>query len=337
MNLGPPADPFPAKVFNRARAACYGRVAYQTAYMKANYPALYMAAVLVAHTAITEDIALYIQECRRMGIAVLPPDVNESDADFTVVKTAESKEAIRFGLATIKNFGEGVARAIVETRKSGGPFRSVGELVERLPQEQLNRRALESLAKAGGLDSLAERASVIASLDALLDWKRSRARLAADQVSLFGDSAAAEATLAKVPPAPPESRLAWERELLGLYVSGHPLDPWRAELGKREKNARWVKASGRDGQAAVIAGVIEEVKDIRTKESGEVMSFVTLRDLTDSVEVVFFPKARKENEALLLPDKVVAVKGTISFRNGERSILAEKVKALSVGAASLRD
>lgn len=321
-------EPFAAYGFNKAHAASYGRVAYQTAYMKANFPALYMASVLVAHTADIDSISAYIQECRRMGIEVLPPDVNESDVDFTVVAGEDGKESIRFGLATIKNFGEGAARAIVETRQAGGPFRSVGDLIERLPGDALNRKGLESLAKAGGLDSLAERASVLASLEPILDWKRSRARLAADQGSLFGGSAAADVTLAKVPPTPTEERLAWERELLGLYVSGHPLDPWRAELAKREKNAAWIKSHGRNDGAIVIVGVVDEVKDIRT-EKGDLMSFVTLRDLSDAVDVVFFPKTRKEYEAMLTPDRVIAVKGKISFRNGERSVLAEKVKALS--------
>lgn len=329
-------EPFAAYGFNKAHAASYGRVAYQTAYMKANYPALYMAAVLVAHTSDTEEIAAYVRECSRMGIPVLPPSVNESGADFTVLRDADGKESIRFGLATIKNFGEGVARAIEEERRRGGPFASLEDFMTRVNGKDFNKKGLEALAKCGALDDLADqvggRATIVANLDRLVEWKRDLAKVPENQSSLFGAaSPVAGLRLEPVPTATLEERLAWEKELLGLYLSGHPLDPWRASLAGREKNAAWVKDRSRDGNAVVIAGVVETVKDLRTAK-GDLMSFMTLRDLSGAVECVVFPEARKTYDELVKADRVVAVKGKVSLRNGERSIIVDKMKRLAAQA-----
>lgn len=322
-------EPFAAYGFNKAHAASYGRVAYQTAYMKANYPALYMAAVLVAHTSDTEEIALYVRECARMGIKVLPPSVNESGADFAVLRDQEGQESIRFGLATIKNFGEGVAQAVEAERKRGGPFKTIEDFMTRVTGKDLNRKGLEALAKCGGLDELGDRATIVANLDSLIEWKRDLAKVPENQNSLFGGGAAATSIrLVPAPTATLEERLGWEKELLGLYLSGHPLDPWRASLATREKNALWIKEKSRDGAAIVIAGVVETVKDLRTSK-GDLMSFMTLRDFSGSVECVVFPEARKTFDELVRADRVVAVKGKISLRNGERSIIVDKMKRLA--------
>jgi DNA polymerase-3 subunit alpha len=325
-------EPFAAYGFNKAHAASYGRVAYQTAYMKANYPALYMAAVLVAHTSDTEEIAAYVRECGRMGIPVLPPSVNESGADFTVIRDADGKESIRFGLATIKNFGEGVARAIEEERRRGGPFASLEDFMTRVNGKDFNKKGLEALARCGALDELGDRATIVANLDRLVEWKRDLAKVPENQSSLFGAaSPVAGLRLEPVPPATLEERLGWEKELLGLYLSGHPLDPWRESLATREKNAAWVKDRSRDGNPVVIAGVVETVKDLRTSK-GDLMSFMTLRDLSGAVECVVFPEARKTYDELVKADRVVAVKGKVSLRNGERSIVVDKMKRLAAQA-----
>jgi DNA polymerase-3 subunit alpha len=326
-------EPFAAYGFNKAHAASYGRVAYQTAYMKANYPALYMAAVLVAHTSDVEEIALYVRECARMGIPVLPPSVNESGADFTVLRDAEGRESIRFGLATIKNFGEGVAAAVEAERKRGGPFKSIEDFMTRIPAKDMNRKGLEALAKCGALDELlsgtGDRATIVANLDRLVEWKRDLAKVPENQNSLFGGaSAATSIRLTPAPTATLEERLGWEKELLGLYLSGHPLDPWRESLATREKNALWVKEKSRDGTAIVIAGLVETVKDLRTSK-GDLMSFMKLRDFSGAVECVVFPEARKTYDELVKADRVVAVKGKISLRNGERSIIVDKMKRLA--------
>ncbi len=328
-------EPFAAYGFNKAHAASYGRVAYQTAYMKANYPALYMAAVLVAHTSDTEEIALYVRECARMGIPVLPPSVNESGADFTVLRDAEGKESIRFGLATIKNFGEGVAQAVEAERKRGGPFKTIEDFMTRVTGKDMNRKGLEALAKCGALDELGPRATIVANLDRLIEWKRDLAKVPENQNSLFGGTAAA--TSIRLDPAPEaslEERLGWEKELLGLYLSGHPLDPWREDLVKREKNTQWVKEKSRDGAAIVLAGVVETVKDLRTAK-GDLMSFMTLRDFSGTVECVVFPEARKTYDELVKADRVVAVKGKVSLRNGERSVIIDKIKRLASAAPAV--
>jgi DNA polymerase-3 subunit alpha len=327
-------EPFAAYGFNKAHAASYGRVAYQTAYMKANYPALYMAAVLVAHTSDTEEIAAYVRECNRMGIPVLPPSVNESGADFTVLRDAEGKESIRFGLATIKNFGEGVARAIEEERRRGGPFATLEDFMTRVNGKDFNKKGLEALAKCGALDELGDRATIVANLDRLVEWKRDLSKVPENQGSLFGGGAApVSLRLEPAAPATLEERLGWEKELLGLYLSGHPLDPWRESLAGREKNAAWVKDRSRDGNPIVIAGVVEAVKDLRTSK-GDLMSFMTLRDLSGAVECVVFPEARKTYDELVRADRVVAVKGKVSLRNGERSIIVDKMKRLAAGATT---
>jgi DNA polymerase-3 subunit alpha len=327
-------EPFAAYGFNKAHAASYGRVAYQTAYMKANYPALYMAAVLVAHTSDTEEIAAYVRECGRMGIPVLPPSVNESNADFTVLTGADGTQSIRFGLSTIKNFGEGIARAIEEERRARGPFKSLEDFATRVTGRDFNKKGLEALAKCGALDEFGDRASIVASVDRLIEWKRDLAKQHENQSSLFGGMPTVSGLrLVQVPTATLEERLGWEKELLGLYLTGHPLDPWKDELGKREKNAAWVKEKSRDGAAVVLAGVVETVKDLRTAK-GDLMSFVTLRDFSGTVECVVFPEARKTYDELVRADRVVAVKGKVSLRNGERSVIIDKLKRLAANAGA---
>ncbi len=320
-------EPFAAYGFNKAHAASYGRVAYQTAYMKANYPVEYMSAVLTADSGDTEKIAEIIHECDRMQIEVLPPDINESFADFSVVP---GKETIRFGLTTIKNFGEGIADVIIEERKANGPFASLQDFLSRIHDRNLNKKSLEALIMTGALDRFGERGAMSANIDNLLAYNKERvAGKTAGQDSLFGgiESSVNDLVLTEAPPATTEQKLLWEKELLGVYVSGHPLDQFEEEL-KRRGDITLIKQDGRNGIPVVTAGMIETVRELLTKK-GERMAFVRLANKDDSIEMVAFPGVFAESKTLLVPGTCVAVKGKLNIRNDEPSILVDRMKALA--------
>jgi len=344
-------EPFAAYGFNKAHAASYGKVAYQTAYMKANFPAVYMSAVLTADSGDVEKIGEIIHECKRMGIPVLPPSINESYSAFTVVKSQnhksqtpnpkqntnsntenskEEKDRIRFGLMTIKNFGEGISHAIIIERKERGPFTSLANFLERVKDRNLNKKSLEALIKAGALDELGERGQMLGNVERLLEHNKESSRQPEGQDSLFGGaSAIAMPTLklASAKPATMEEKLAWEKELLGLYISGHPLDKFRSLLEKREVTIARMKEEMKEGMITVVGGIIEELKPIITKKN-DMMAFLRVADLSSSIEVVVFPKVYEEFKKLLKPESCIAVRGRYSTRNGTPSLIAEKVKEL---------
>ncbi|HEY0964300.1 MAG TPA: DNA polymerase III subunit alpha, partial [Candidatus Paceibacterota bacterium] len=222
-------EPFAAYGFNKAHAASYGRVAYQTAYMKANFPVEYMSAVLTADSGDTEKISEIIHEADRMNIEVLPPDINESFRDFSVVP---GKNTIRFGLETIKNFGSGITEVIVEERKQNGPYASLQDFLTRIHDRNLNKKSLEALICAGAFDSFGERGQLYANLDTLLAYNREHvAGKETGQDSLFADlGSVSDLILFPSSPAPISQKLQWEKELLGVYVSGHPLDDLKSEV-----------------------------------------------------------------------------------------------------------
>jgi len=323
-------EPFAAYGFNKAHAASYGRVAYQTAYMKANFTVEYMASLLTADSGDVDKVAEAIYECKRLGIAVLPPDVNESFSDFTVVKNTSGKDEIRFGLTSIKNFGEGVGQSIIEERKKNGRFTTLANFLERVPDKNLNRKSLESLIKSGALDAFEERGVMLHNIDTLLTFHRETAAQAVGQDSLFGSMPTAfgpALRLEKANPPTEEERLAWEKELLGLYVSGHPLDKHREKLQKRGTDIAKMKLEVKEGMVTVIAGLIEEIRPVLTK-SGESMAFIKVADFSDKIETVLFPRVMKEYQSLIIAENCIAIKGRLSGRNGELSIIAEAVKAL---------
>lgn len=328
-------EPFAAYGFNKAHSASYGRVAYQTAYMKANFPTQYMTAVLTAEAGNIDTVAIMVNECKRMGIMILPPDVNESFSDFTAILDGgpEGKGAIRFGLSSIKNFGEGVGAAIIEERKNGGRFSTLSDFLRRVTDKNLNKKSLESLIQCGALDSLAPaggRGQMLAHIERMLEYHKEHAGANAAQDSLFSlmsDTGVAELVLPKADDVLNETKLAWEKELLGLYVSGHPLDKYREKLASRSTNIEHTKQTLKPGMQCVVQGLIEVQKTILTK-GGDQMSFLTIADLSGKIEVVIFPKLLAAHKDLLVADAVIAVKGRLSERNGERSIVAEAVKAL---------
>lgn len=323
--------PFAAYGFNKAHAASYGRVAYQTAYMKANYPTAYMASILSAESGDVDKIAEIISECKRMDIEVLPPDVNESLGDFSVVTkemTDDGKERIRFGLNSIKNFGEGVALSIIDERKANGPYETLADFLTRVKDKNLNKKALESLIKAGALDAFGERGAMLGNLDKLLAHHKHAQQHSGDQSSLFGaaELGITELKLETADEARREDKLAWEKELLGLYISGHPLDTHKALMEGTKLNTQNL-SSLPPGVTVILYGHIDDVKVIVTKK-GDKMAFVTLSDYEGTAEIVVFPSTYEESKDTLVPNTCVGVKGKVNARNGEMSVLAEKIKKL---------
>lgn len=317
-------EPFAAYGFNKAHAASYGRVAYQTAYMKANYPVEYMSAVLTADSGDIEKISEIIHECERMGIEVLPPDINESFSAFSVVPDTQN---IRFGLSTIKNFGEGISDAIIDERKANGSFDSLSDFLRRVQNKNLNKKSLEALIMTGALDRFEERNTMLENIDHLLLYSKETGEGAASaQDSLFAESTVDDIKLGKVEPATTAQKLLWEKELLGVYVSGHPLDSYTEKL-KKQPSIASTKNDEREGLPSIIAGIVEESREILTKK-GDKMAFVRIADLSDSIEVVVFPKVLTEKREFFMPQQCIAVKGRLSHRNGNPSIIAEAVKRL---------
>ena len=324
-------EPFAAYGFNKAHAASYGRVAYQTAYMKANYPEEYMAAVLTADAGDTEKISEIIHECVRMGIEVLPPDINESFAPFSVVPAKDEVLAkIRFGLTTIKNFGEGIADSIIEERKANGSYVSLQDFLTRVTSKNLNKKSLEALIMSGSFDRFAERGTMLANVEMMLAYHKevSHGKESA-QDSLFGSFGTSSVHNLELVPAPPASKnemLLWEKELLGVYVSGHPLDAYRDELAKRPRIGA-IKKDTRNGIPVVTAGMVESVHEILTKK-GDKMGFITIGDGLEKIEIVAFPETYKTHANLFAVGTCVAVQGKLSMRNEEPTIVIDRIKAL---------
>lgn len=373
-------EPFAAYGFNKAHAASYGRVAYQTAYMKANFPVEYMSAVLTADAGDTEKISEIIRECERMGVPVLPPDINESFAPFSVVPartyqeekdvqqtrqnvhdqemqgandfsretytgtmTEKNREAtkqvagqersgakIRFGLTTIKNFGESIAEAIVEERKAHGAFTSVADFLTRATSKNLNKKSLEALVMTGCFDAFEDRGVLLANLDTLLAYHKEASHgKESSQDSLFGGLSDQSVHALILEPAPPTSsfdRLKAEKELLGVYVSGHPLDAFPEEINKRP-SIKQIRADGRNGIPVVTAGMVETVRELLTKK-GDRMAFIAFGDKEDMIELVAFPEVYHSYRELLTPGSCIAIKGRLSIRNDEPTVALEKVKLL---------
>jgi DNA polymerase III subunit alpha len=325
-------EPFAAYGFNKAHSASYGRVAYQTAYMKANFPVAYMCSCLNAESGDIDQISLYMAECKRMNIPVLPPDVNESFGDFGVIKAGdESPDKIRFGLYTIKNLGGEIANAIVEERKENGQYISFTDFLDRVRHRNLNRKSLEALIKAGAMDSLGvDRGTMLTNLEEALEYNRQARGQENNQSSLFSimtdTSSLPVLRLKAAEPISMIEQLTWEKELLGLYISGHPLDRFREKFNAPEKTIKHNKGLEEDS-TITVAGIVDEVKKIFTKK-GDSMAFARISDFSDSIEVVIFTKTFDQFKDLLRPENCLAIRGRLSLRNGEASLVAEAIKEL---------
>ncbi|MEI6480453.1 MAG: DNA polymerase III subunit alpha [bacterium] len=322
-------EPFAAYGFNKAHSVSYGRVAYQTAYFKANYPGEYMTSILSHESGDLEKVAESVAECKRMKIPVLPPDINECFRDFTLNKDENGGDVIRFGLSSIKNFGEGIADFIIKERKEGGKFVSLESFLTRVRDRNLNKKSLEALIKTGAMDAFGERGQMLGNLESLLEFNKQVAKAPEHQDSLFGGSTIELPPLRMEPmkPASKDECLLWEKELLGLYVSGHPLEKYKEALSKRGATIKQTKATAKQEMTVVVAGFVDEVKEILTKK-GDKMCFVRLSDFDSSIEIVFFPKTLEQFKALVVPDTCVVIKGKMSKRNDTESVIADAIKPL---------
>jgi len=318
-------EPFERYGFNKAHATCYGLIAYQTAYLKANYPVEYMTSVLTAFRDNTDKVAGAIAECRRLGIEVLGPDVRHRLLDFTV-----EGQSIRFGLLAIKNVGEGAIRSIIEAREDGGEFSSLADLCARIDLRLVNKRVMEALIKVDALRGLGHPAQLLAGLDEAMAFGQAQARdRVTGQGSLF-DMLGAETTLAHRLPvtteAPSRERLRWEKELLGLYLSDHPLGEMAAEMGRFVDAWSGDIGEGLDQQRVVVGGMAVGIRRVITR-NGESMAVVTLEDPQGSVDVVVFPRTYADAgvAAKLSDDAVLLIAGRVDHKGDETVVLADTV------------
>ena len=320
--------PFSDYAFNKAHTAGYGLVSYWTAYLKANYPAEYMAALLTSVGDDKDKMAVYLAECRRMGIKVLPPDVNASAAQFASVG-----EDIRFGLAAIRNVGTNVVESILRTRKEKGPFTDFYDFLRKVDASVCNKKTIESLIKAGAFDSLGHsRKGLLAvhadAIDRYLEVKRNEAAGQFDLFAgLFGDEPQAEAAMVTTPPIPTEEwdkaeRLNFEREMLGLYVSDHPLKGLEHVLANAaDMSIAQLVEEATDGQVVTVAGILSGVQRRITKQ-GRAWASATIEDLDGSIEVLFFPNTYDLVGQYVAEDAIVAVRGRVERRDDQPRLMA---------------
>jgi DNA polymerase-3 subunit alpha len=319
-------EPFERYGFNKAHATCYGLVAYQTAYLKANFTVEYMSAVLSAFRDNGEKVAAAVAECRRMGIDVLPPDVHRSGLEFTV-----EGGSIRFGLLAVKNVGEGAIESIIAAREEGGPFRSLTDFCSRIDLRLANRKVLESLARGGAMNAFGHPAQVLAGLDdaTAVAQATQRDRLTG-QTSLFDlavseDAVSLEKPLPDVTEEPTRVRLRWEKELLGLYLSEHPMGEVAEQVGAYvNAYSGDLKDESLDGQRVVIGGIVTGVRTVVTK-ARQTMAVATLEDLQGAVEVVVFPRTYEQTQATWQEGAILLVAGRIDHRGEDVSLLADLV------------
>ncbi|MCR4430020.1 MAG: DNA polymerase III subunit alpha [Tepidanaerobacteraceae bacterium] len=317
--------------FNKAHTAAYAVIAYQTAYLKAHFPVEFMAALLTSVMDNSEKIAFYVNECRHMGIEVMPPDINESFDTFTVIGNK-----IRFGLTAVKNVGQGVAKAIIEERKRGGRFKSLRDFAERIPEE-LNKKSVESLIKSGAMDSLgARRAQLLNIYEEVLGEVSKQEKKMKNQISLFEliESPASSEVLPDIPEYPESQLLAMEKEMLGLYISGHPLREFEKQLLNITTfcSKNLYEDDCEDNLQVVVGGIITEVKT-KTTKSERIMAFLTLEDLTGMMEIILFPQIYEKYRALIQTDSKVIIKGRVNFKEDETpKIIADEIIPLEKAA-----
>ena len=354
-------EPFAGYGFNRAHAACYALIAYETAYLKANWPAEFMASLLTSDLDDIDRIAIEVEECKRLGIEVLPPDINESFSTFTVVASSlkEKMPKIRFGLKAIKNVGGNIAKAIIHERKTNGHYKNLEDFLRRIKSKDLNKKSLESLIKCGALDKFGERNQMLGSVERLLKFLRyAQKESKSNQGNLFENLTVplgqeGSLHLEERETASKDQKLTWEKELLGLYVSEHPFKEFEflfkdvicpcGKINPRAIPVSWGDERGKspyqhiDGEGinveaknlARVAGVITKVQKIITR-GGELMLFVKIEDSTGNLEVLVFPTVYKLSPALFKEGKIIFVSGRVSEKEEEIKFIANEVQEITI-------
>ncbi len=329
--------------FNKSHAACYGLIAYQTAYLKAHYPAAFMAALMTSDYDDTDRLAIEIKECQTMGIEVLPPDINQSFLEFAVVPDTKD---IRFGLNAIKNVGTAAAEEILRAREEAGGFKSLEDFFVHVNPRIVNRKTIEALIKAGAFDNLDSRTKLLSNIDVLVAFG---AKIHKDEMSGQADLFGTQDDLAHhskpalrlddgVEPISPRQQLQWERELLGVYLSQHPLEDFRALLSE-QAIALTSLTSDHHNRVATIGGIVTAFREITTR-NGSKMAFVTVSDDQHELEIVLFPSIYQQTIGIWDQDKVVIVKGKVSAQDkdgnvtGDIKILADEAREVTYEQAS---
>ena len=317
--------------FNKSHAACYGLISYWTAYLKAHYPDAFMAALMTSDADDIDRLAIEISECRHMGIEVMLPDVNESYVEFAIVP---QKNQIRFGMSAIKNVGVGAVEEIIRAREEGGHFKDIMDFVQRIDPKKVNRKVWESLAKSGGFEQLGEtRANILFNLDGLLGLaSKLHKERATNQADLFGGTGNAAPSILpqfKFASAPEQMKdhdtLLYERELLGLYLSSHPLDGYGGYLEEIAVSIDTIDST-MDGKSVTIGGVVSSIRSITTK-NGARMAFVKIEDKTSECELIVFPSVYEKLNSVWVQDQVVLAKGKINYKDRDGN-LGQELKIL---------
>ncbi|HSB02179.1 MAG TPA: DNA polymerase III subunit alpha, partial [Anaerolineales bacterium] len=316
--------------FNRSHAADYGVIAVQTAYLKAHYPAEYMAALLSANAGKTEQVALYVADARSMGVPVLAPDINASDWDFAIedVEEAQDKPNIRFGLSAVKNVGQAAVALIIEERNKNGTFKNLNDFARRVDLRGVGKRALEYLIKVGALDAFGNRAALLASLDRIVSISSNHFRAAeAGQMSLFGEltGVTEDIQLPDVSNVDKREMLNWERELIGLYVSDHPLTPYQQTFAQIVSYFSGQLNEAQHEEKVRVAGLITAVRPYTTK-TNKPMGFVTLEDIQGNIELVLFPRTWQKTHEQLAVGKIIIVEGKVDTGSTPPKILVDEIR-----------
>ena len=320
--------PFARYGFPRAHAVCYAMTSYRTAYLKANYPIEFITSLLNNEAGDIEKISEIIDESRKKGVKILPPDVNRS-----VTRFVPEGQNIRFGLLAIKNIGSHITDVIVSERMRGGPYEGLADFVTRIHDRDLNKKSMEALIKSGAMDSFGiERAAALSSLEDILRTGNGiKKQSVSTQTGLFGSMTPIQIKLrTDVPPVSKAERLGWEKELLGLYVTEHPLREFFDKLAKDGKRVTHIKEAYKiinDGKPILTYGVIVSLSNKVTKD-GKPMCFAKIEDLTDNIEVLIFEDILKKNLEVWKEGNAIAITGRISRRNGEPKILCNEAKKL---------
>jgi len=318
--------------FNKSHSACYGLIAYQTAYLKAHYTSAFMAALMTSDYDDTDRLSIEISECKHVGIDVLPPDINESFVEFAVVPGGDPlHDPIRFGMNAVKNVGTGAVEEILRARKEGH-FVKLEDVFTRVNPRIVNRKALESLIKSGAFDRFGNRNQLLGNIDVLLSFaNRIQKEHAAGQVGLFGESHGVltpQIVLEKtVEQHNQQEQLKWERDLLGLYLSQHPLESFATYLQELSMPIGGLRPE-MDGRTVVIGGAITEMREITTK-NGQKMAFIKIADLKDEIEVILFPSTYQQTHGIWERDRVVLVRGKINGKDRQTGELQSEVKVLA--------
>ena len=322
-------EPFAGYGFNKSHAACYAKIAYETAYLKARYPTQFMAALMSADYGNTDRIVIEIGECEQMGIQVLPPDVNESLSNFTYVEDGK----IRFGLSAIKGLGKGSVRKIIEAREEGGKFTSIEDFAIRVENKILNKKTLEALAFSGAMECLGERNQLGSNFEVIADFgKRAESSHLVGQAGLFDDiedSALDDhLELPEIEPATDSQKLKWEKEYLGLYVSSHPLAGFIKYFKKKVVPSDQL-INKTISKPIKVGGIISSFRKITTKK-GDMMAMLQIEDPFGKVDAVMFPKAYKTNFDILHEDALIFVDGILEKRMGEMQVIINKAEATTL-------